>query len=126
MFMVKATPPSGVTFLTLTYPGHLMGNGPGINNHGIIQTTNYIGAMKWKIGIPRYFLNRAVLEARSLEEAVKIVTFHNRAFAYHHNIASVKQKRILSIEVTTDNYQVVEPENFYFHTNHLIQKEILV
>jgi len=120
MFMVKATPPSGVSFIVLVYPGTFCGNGPGINNQGIVQTTNYIAGAKSNVGVPRYVLNRAVLEARTLDEAVKIATYPQRAFAYHHNLASFKERRILSVEVTPDTHDIFEPRGLYFHTNHLI------
>lgn len=123
MYIVKATTPSGVTILALTYPGHLMGNGPSINSYGISQTTNYIGSEIFKIGVPRYILNRAPLEAKSLDEAVKLSTFSPRAYAYHHNLGSFTEKRLLSVEVTPDNYQVKEPYGIYFHTNHLILQD---
>lgn len=120
MFMVKATLPSGVTVLTLTYPGFLMGNGPALNSHGIFQTTNFISAGECRAGIPRYFLGRAVLEAKTLEEAIKIVTHPRRAFAYHHNLGSIQEKKIYSVEVTPDSFQIIEPGHLYIHTNHLI------
>jgi len=123
MYVVKATTPSGVTILALTYPGHLMGNGPSMNSNGIVQTTNYIGSAIYKKGVPRYFLNRAPLEAETLDEAVRLSTYTPRAFAYHHNLGSFKEKRLLSVEVTPDNYQVEEPRGIYFHTNHLILPE---
>jgi len=123
MFMVKATLPSGVTVLTLTYPGFLMGNGPALNSHGIFQTTNFISARECRIGIPRYFLGRAVLEAKTLEEAIRIVTRPERAFAYHHNLGSVLEKKIYSVEVTPDSFQIIEPGHLYIHTNHLIQDQ---
>lgn len=120
MFMVKATLPSGVTVLTLTYPGFLMGNGPALNSHGIFQTTNFISSSECRIGIPRYFLGRAALEAKTLEQAIRIVTRPERAFAYHHNLGSVQEKKIYSVEVTPDNFQITEPGHLYIHTNHLI------
>jgi predicted choloylglycine hydrolase len=120
MFMVKATLPSGVSVLTLTYPGFLMGNGPALNNHGVFQTTNFISSKECRIGIPRYFLGRAALEAKSLEEAITIVTRPERAFAYHHNLGSMSEKRIYSVEVTPDSYQIIEPAHLYIHTNHLL------
>jgi len=123
MFMVKATPPSDVTFIVLVYPGSFIGNGPGINSYGIAQTTNYIAGMKLKTGIPRYVLNRAVLEAKTLDEAVKIVTNPKNAFAYHHNLASFREKKILSVEVTPYSHQIFEPASIYYHTNHLILDE---
>lgn len=123
MFVVKVTPPSGVTFVVLTYPGILMGNGPGLNVHGIGQTTNYIASLGWNNGIPRYFIGRAVLETRTLEQALSVVTDPARAFAYHHNLVSLKEKQALSVEVTPDNYQIYLPEGLYVHTNHLILEE---
>ncbi len=122
MFVVKATPPSGVSFTVFTYPGIIMGNGPGINSFGISQTTNYIASERWNIGIPRYIVGRAVLESKSLDEAVKIVTQKNRAFAYHHNLASTKEQKILSVETTPNNYQIKNPKGVFFHTNHLIHE----
>ena len=120
MFVVKATLPSGVTLLSLCYPGHLMGNGPSMNSHGIIQTTNFIYGLHCRTGIPRYFLGRAVLEAASLEDAVAMVTRQDRAYSYHHNLASTDENRILSIEVTPEHHHIEEPASLYVHTNHLI------
>ena len=120
MFMIGATPPSGVSFLALVYPLHLIGNGPGFNDFGISQTTNFIACEESRSGVPRYFLNRAVLETKTIDEAVKMVTHPNRAFAYHHNIGSFKENRLVSVEVTPDKYEVFEPDDIYIHTNHLI------
>jgi hypothetical protein len=120
MFMVEAIPPSGVSFYVMTYPGILMGNGPAMNNHGITQSTNYIASLEYKIGIPRYVVGRAVLESRSMEEAISIATNPDRAFAYHHNLGSFKDQRIVSLEVSPSDYMIYEPAGTYCHTNHLI------
>jgi len=120
MFMVKATPPSGVSFYVMTYPGILMGNGPAMNNQGITQSTNYIASLEYKIGIPRYVVGRAVLESKSLDEAISIATNPKRAFAYHHNLGSFNEQRIISLEVTPSDYMINEPTGIYCHTNHLI------
>ena len=120
MFIVKATPPSGVTFVVMTYPGVIMGNGPAMNNAGITQSTNYIASLDWNIGIPRYILGRAILEAQSLEEALSLATHPHRAFAYNHNLGSVQEKKIVSVEVTPTDYEIYYPDGLFFHTNHLI------
>ncbi|MBN2432224.1 MAG: hypothetical protein JXQ27_12160 [Acidobacteria bacterium] len=122
MFLLQATPPSGVSFTVLVYPGTLPGNGPGINTRGIIQTTNFIAARDSHVGVPRYFLNRAVLEAESLDDAIDRATFTPRAFAYHHNLASVPENRLISLEVTPERHSIVEPLETYCHTNHLIHE----
>ncbi len=120
MFLLKVHPPSGVSFLSLVYPGILTGNGPSLNSRGIIQTTNYIGSVKASVGIPRYVIGRAILEAESLKEAQQIATMQPRAYPYHHNIASIREQRYLSVETTPALFQVKEPHGIYYHTNHLL------
>ena len=120
MFWLKANPRKGRSFQCLCYPGFIPGNSPGFNDAGIIQTTNYIPSSKCRIGIPRYILNRAIFDAGTLAEAVKTATHPGRAYGNHHNLASVKERRLLSLEVTPTKYEVHEVEGVYFHTNHLI------
>ena len=78
MFVAKVTPPSGVRFISFVYPGLLPGNGPGFNDRGICQTTNYIEPKEVARGVPRYFVGRSVLEAKSLDEAVSLATCRER------------------------------------------------
>jgi isopenicillin-N N-acyltransferase-like protein len=120
MYLAKVFPPSGVSFVALSYPGIMIGNGPGMNSNGVIQTTNFIGAEKWKKGIPRYFLNRAVLESNSFEDALKICTEPARAFAYRHNLGSFKDEKLWVLEVTPWKFELFEPPFNYCHTNHFL------
>jgi hypothetical protein len=112
-----------VTFLSFVYPGLLPGNGPGFNAAGVVQTTNYIQPHRIADGIPRYFVGRAVLEAQTLAEAVDLVTVQPRAFSWHHNLASLDEGRILSVETVADpkpRHSVLEVDGLYIHTNHLL------
>ncbi len=120
MFVLKAKPPSGVNYVSMVYPGIITGNGPSLNNKGIIQTTNFIGSTESSIGLPRYIIGRAVLEAKNIDEAIDIITMEPRAFPYHHNIGSILQNKYLSVETTPITWQVKEPEGIYYHTNHLL------
>ncbi len=122
MFIVKAKPPSGVDFISLVYPGLIMGVGPSFNSAGIVQTTNFIGSTKVFPGIPRYILGRGVLETKNMYEALKIASTKPRAFPWHHNIASFKNGRYLSIETLPDGrVGIRQPATSpYIHTNHLI------
>jgi predicted choloylglycine hydrolase len=120
MFVLKVQNPSGVNYISLVYPGTLTGNGPSLNSKGIIQTTNYIGSTKSSIGIPRYILGRAVLEAKNLKEAKDIICMAPRAYPYHHNIGSFLEKKYISLETTPEAWQTEVPEEIYFHTNHLL------
>jgi len=120
MFLVKINPPSGVSFISLVYPGIITGNGPSLNDKGIIQTTNYIGSTESHIGIPRYLLGRALLEASDLDEAINIATLEPRAYPYHHNLGSSAENKYLSLETTPESWEVKEPNGMYCHTNHLL------
>jgi predicted choloylglycine hydrolase len=123
MFVARVTPPSGVTFLAFVYPGLLPGNGPGFNEMGIAQTTNYIRPRMVAEGIPRYFISRAILEAKSLGEAVDLATSGPRAFPFHHNLVSLDEGRILSVETAAwpeQVHDIIEIDGFYIHTNHFL------
>ncbi len=123
MFLVKVTPPSGMTFISFVYPGLLPGNGPGINKAGLVQTTNYIQPRRVVDGIPRYFIGRAILEAKSLNEAASLATMTPRAFSWHHNLIHLPERRILSIEVAAypeHRHSVKEVDGLYVHTNHFL------
>ena len=120
MFWLKAAPKNGRAFQCFSYPCFLPGNSPGFNEAGVIQTTNYTPCAEWRVGIPRYFLNRAIFDAASLDEAIKVATHPERGYGNHHNLTSTKEGRILSVEVTPSKYEVREVNGVYFHTNHLI------
>jgi len=126
MFLLRVSPPSGVEFLTLAYPGLLPGNGPGFNSRGIVQTTNYIRPRRVARGIPRYLISRAVMEARSLEEAVALATTSPRAFPFHHNLCDLGPRgRCLSLETHPARWDMLEIAGKYLHTNHFLHPAML-
>jgi isopenicillin-N N-acyltransferase-like protein len=120
MFTIKVTPPSGVSYISMVYPGIITGNGPSLNSRGIVQTTNYIGSTRSEIGLPRYIIGRAILEAKDLDEAIQIATLEPRSYPYHHHLASFDEKRYASVETIPGVSDVNYPDGIYFHTNHLL------
>lgn len=125
MFLVKVSVPGQPAFLRLTYPGIYSGSAPSMNSAGLVVTTNFIdGRAVRPGGIPRYFVSRAVRNARSLQEALKIVTHPERAFSFHFNLGSRQEKKIISVETSVDRHQVHEVRDLYVHTNHLILDEM--
>jgi isopenicillin-N N-acyltransferase-like protein len=120
MFLVRVSRPGKPSFLCLNYPGILSGNGPAMNSAGIVMTTNFIGGLAVTPGVPRYFLSRAALEATGLDEAIEVVTHPQRAFAFHYNIASRSEGKILSVETSVRRHAVHEVDGLYVHTNHLL------
>jgi hypothetical protein len=124
MFMVSLRPTDGPRVVGFTYPGVMEGNAPWINEHGIVMTTNYIPGEKVVPGIPRYFLDRTAMAARTLEDALLVVSHPERAYAYHHTVSSLVEKRSFSIEATPDKLVVKELEGLFYHTNHLVWPEL--
>jgi hypothetical protein len=124
LYLTDVTPPSGVRFVSLSYPGILPGNGPTMNAAGVVQTTNFIGASDFRIGVPRYAVNRASAEARSVDDALAVATDPARAYSFHNIFAQKKARRALSVEVTHDRAHSIAVTGVYVHTNHLIHKEM--
>ena len=124
LIVAKVSPPSGVSFFSALYPGLIAGVGPSFNSFGLAQTTNYIGTTRPRVGIPRYFLGRAVLEARSLSEAARLVSTEPRAHPWHHNLFDLKSGVYLSVETIPEGQSVSEriSSGIYIHTNHLISE----
>lgn len=120
MFVVRAKAPSGISFATLVYPGTLPGSGPGFNDRGVVQTTNFIASDSTEPGVPRYFLGRGILEASSLEHAVAIATTTPRAFPWHHNLASLTDARLVSLETWPGRQSRIDVNGTHIHTNHLV------
>ena len=120
MFVVRVKTPSGVSFMSMVYPGIITGNGPSLNDRGVFQTTNYIGSVQSEIGIPRYVIGRAILEAKDTKEAIDIATMAPRAYPYHHNIGSLIDQTYFSIETVPGASRVKKPGGMYVHTNHLL------
>jgi hypothetical protein len=118
MFLVRVSRPDRPDFLCLTYPGILCGNGPAVNEAGIVLTTNYIGGLDVRLGVPRYVISRAALDSESLAEAVETVSHPLRAFSFHYNLGSRSEGRILSVETSVDAVATHEVDGLYVHTNH--------
>ncbi|MBW2523696.1 MAG: hypothetical protein JRI23_05950 [Deltaproteobacteria bacterium] len=125
MFVLRARPPSGIWFAALVYPGTWPGNGPGLNDRGVVQSTNYISPCAAAAGIPRYALGRAVLEAPSLEEAIAVATRSGRAFPWHHNLASLTERKLVSLETWPGRHHRLNVAGLHLHTNHLVHPQML-
>ena len=124
MFLVEGHPKGGPEFLGLAYPGIMEGNAPWANSHGILMTTNYIPSAKVVPGIPRYFLDRAAMGAKTLDEAIEIVSHPDRGYAYHHIVASMPEKKAFSVEANPDKLVVKEIDGLFHHTNHLVWPDL--
>jgi predicted choloylglycine hydrolase len=125
MVLVRARPKNGPAFVALAFPGIVAGNTPGMNEAGLYRATNYIWAKRAQVGIPRYVLGRALLGAKSIDQAKTIATHKAGAYSFHVNLGSNKEKRLVSLEVAPGGLHDLREtkQEVYVHTNHYILKK---
>ena len=122
MYLIRARPKDRPAFVSLAYPGVIPGNVPAITSAGIVRTTNYIGASEVRVGVPRYVLGRALLDAKTVEAGLGILTNKEGAYSFHVNLGSEKERKLVSIEIGPGGiHDVRQTRNeIYIHTNHYI------
>ncbi len=128
-FWVSAKPDIGPGFESYLYPGMIAGHTMGASHAGIVQTINNIRVHDLKIGVPRHIICRAILDCTTMDQALDLLGRTDRASGFHHNLGSVLENRLASVEapasgclvreVTTDRTAAA-----IAHTNHLISAEL--
>lgn len=121
MYVVNVNLDDGSAFSALSYPGFLPGNAFGFNSAGILHTVDHVAPQPIKMGASRHFLARSLLDAGTLEEAIRNITPADRASGFNYNIGSLSDRKILSVEVSPERHHIHEVRGCYAHTNHYIQ-----
>ena len=114
------------SFTAFSYPGFLCGNAFGFNKAGICFCNNDVRPPNVRIGIGRHFLSRSLFEARSIDDAVHRITPDNRASGFNFTIGSVKENRIVNVEVTPDQFKVKEINGIDYRANHYLDIKPLI
>ncbi|ULJ74257.1 C45 family autoproteolytic acyltransferase/hydolase [Rhizobium gallicum] len=117
---VEVEPDEGLAWSSFVYPGMLPGHTFGFNAAGIVQTINNITAHDLQPGVPRHIIGRAILDTRTLDEAVEILTRTERASGFHHNLGEAKTRRLVSIEAPASGCVVRTVDVPQGHANHLV------
>ena len=100
------------------------GNGFSWNSYGIIKTINYCYESNVeKEKIPRYFSQRHISEAKSIDDLIKRCNELRPASGYHINALDINNNIAVSIEVYPDYIDVEYINDYYIHSNHYIHKE---
>lgn len=118
--LVQVTGHDGVAFTSFAYPGSLCGHTFAVNAAGIVNTVNNIRARRRPGALPRQVLARAALNARTLDEALTVLTDSDRAGAFHHALAQAGMREIYSVEATGEGCEVRAITHSGGHANHLI------
>ncbi|KAJ52800.1 serine/threonine protein kinase [Clostridium tetanomorphum] len=112
-------------FVTYDYSNMPFGNAFSYNSHGIVKTINYCYSKDVNIeGIPRYFIQRYISEATSLDDFIRRCSIENRGSGFHATAIDINNNLCISIEVTSKHISVKEINSLYIHTNHYIHNDI--
>jgi hypothetical protein len=121
LYILKATI-NDVTFMGLNYSSGVAGLSASINSFGLVQCINDIYQTN-KIGVPKNYLARAVLEMKTLDEAEKIIVNANRGSGFNHVLAQGNEIR--NIEIAGDYVGIQKSFGKpYVHTNHYLVEEL--
>jgi len=97
----------------------------GFSETGIGACVNTLPAPSREVGVPHYFTLRELLEANSLDEAVKSVRRAHRAIPA--NIMLATPEGPADLEVTVDDVHVLcqNESGSVTHTNHCVHLDLL-
>jgi isopenicillin-N N-acyltransferase-like protein len=115
VYLVHARPNDEPAFLAMTYGG-LLPN-VGFNSAGIAQCCDTVYPTDSRIGIPRIFVSRAVLSARTPGEAIDHTLVPHRAAGYNHLLVH-ESGELYNVEVSARKFAILYGhENYIVHTN---------
>ncbi|MCL7452291.1 MAG: C45 family peptidase [Anaerolineae bacterium] len=124
LYVIHAQVEDKPAFTALSYPGFLCGNAFGFNAAGICFSCDSVHPQQIVVGIGRHLLARSLLEATSLEDAIRRVTVPGRASGFSYSIGSISERRIVHVEVAPQTHHVREVEGCYLHANHYRELDV--
>ena len=95
----------------------------GVNEAGLAQGVNSLSSLDCRMGVPRMFAARAVLEADSVEEAIEKASPDGRAGGYNHLLAHANGK-IGNLETSACAADYLPAERIAYHTNHYVSSKL--
>ena len=122
VYLVHAEPEDEPTWLAMTYGGLLPNI--GMNTAGIAQCINSVHPQDYQIGIPRVLISRAVLGARSLEEAQGLILTPGRAAGYNYLLGE-QLGDLYCLESSGTRHAAIYPvDGVIAHTNHYLDSRM--
>jgi len=114
--LLHAKPTGKPEFFTTSYAGFLPSC--GMNSAGISLTGNALSPNDVRLGIPKLFPVRKVMDARRIGEALEWAAPAERASSYN-NIVADRNGEIYSLEGSaTDCARIYAIDGYLVHTNH--------
>ena len=111
-----------MAFIGLNYATGIAGLSASMNNYGLVQCINDVYQTS-KVGVPKNYLARAVLEAKTLNEAEELIRITPRGSGFNHVLGQGSEIR--NIEIAGDPLGIQKSVNRpYVHTNHYLVPEL--
>lgn len=117
LYILKATV-NNHTFIGLNYATVLPGLAASMNSFGLVQCINYLPSTT-KLGVPKNFIARAVLESQTLDQAENLIRHTPQASGFNHVLIQQDEIRNLEIignQIATETIK----QKPYVHTNHYL------
>jgi len=121
-FLVIAKPKNGIPFFSFCYPGTLPGGAFSFNSKGFVQTSNWMPTPDLRVGIPIHLIDRYLLEAKNINDALKRALLRRRASGFSYTM--VTRKKALNLETTSQKSSITKITDSYIHTNHYISARL--
>jgi isopenicillin-N N-acyltransferase-like protein len=122
VYLVHARPADEPAYLAITYGGLLPNI--GFNQHGIAQCCDSVYPNDAHIGVPRIFVSRSVLAARTPADAIRAALNRRRAAGYNHLIVHVSGE-MYNVEVSAQDFDVIYGiEGILAHTNNYLSRRM--
>jgi hypothetical protein len=118
--LVDVQPAGKPGFVSFYYPGSLPGHTFAASRAGLAQAINNLRIREPAAGVPRMILARAVLDARSLDQAVRMLRTVPSASGFHHTLGCAGDARLFSVEASSQRCSVQRVSRLAGHANHMI------
>lgn len=122
VFVLKARLPE-LEYAVLAYDGYLPGLSAGMNSFGLAHSVNYLRPKDFRIGLPRIFLTRHLVTARSISDCLEFIMGKRRAFGQAMHLA--QGAYYLGIELTARRIALRHPRLPAAHSNHYLAEKLL-
>lgn len=121
-FIADISGANGNGFVACCYPGSLPGHTFAVTTSGIAQAVNNLRLRDVHPEIPRMVLGRAILECRTVAEALALLSGENRCGGFHFTLAQSGEGILHSVEFGGGGFshrQITRPSAHANHALHL-------
>jgi isopenicillin-N N-acyltransferase like protein len=124
VYLVRAEPADGVPFIGMSYGGLLVNI--GLNAAGIGVAINSVYPVDGRVGVPRIVYSRAVLDARTIGEAIGACLVPDRDGGYSYLLADCHGE-LYHVETSARRHCLLYGEDGWLvHTNHYLSPSMQV